>query len=288
MTIQSIRQLLDKLSGGRNTPQISHTLPPWKKQLHRVAVVAERVLDSINKPKTKNDEVVRYLLMDLLDTLSAQGIVERSPFSEYSDRVGTFEDQFYISWKTLGSTVFLDDRDTQRSVYSWGKTVHKNRAILPHSGSLNWGIRILQAQPPVIIGANPVGWEMALPRLMAQLIDENIWQSIQIPVLLREFHQILLDFYLVDLPPSEAMSVQWKRMRHNGLSHLACLATSPEVVGYPDVMRARFIWMQTCVYYALIRGKLHRIGLDLDPSDSAELDEALEKLLSYFTSEALR
>lgn len=266
-------------------PVFGSPLLAWRSQLPVVAHRALDVLDLLAKPKTQNALMLRYIVIDLLDVLAGLRIIPNSPLCAYGDLYGSFDDHFCHSWHNLACEVFTHDSASQRQSYAWAKAIHTTRQFNPTHENLHVGIKIWDTQPSLIVGPSPVAWDMAVPRLLAYFYSDSLWNATLHPLYLDEAYQLMAEFSTVPLTPAQTATVLWKRIRHTGLGHLSYVLTAPTHICPDTLAGARYAWMQNCLYYALIRGKLDHMSAAEPAATQAllQLDAALAvhiKLLS--------
>lgn len=261
--------------------------PPWMQQLSVVERCAKKALAEIGRPTQQNSQVFRYLLLDLLDVLSTHNTSSKSPFNEYAEYTGSFDDHARLAWDDLGKALFSKNRTIWRGLKIWARRVYCEQELEPTEKELVMGMFIWDSQPQLVIGPSPTTWDMALPRLMAVLFNEKMWHASKNIADQHLLNELVRNACISDLVPNVAMDVCWRRLRQHGYMYISHAmerksdGAEPLVVDY-TLLAARFAWMQTILYYVLVQGKLARVGMENCTASQRELKQELTALILLF------
>ena len=281
-----VPQLLKHYFGGssltlRLVPNLAYV-----ETLETLAVDASKLLHLLPIPKTANELTKRYLVIDLLDLLTSTMITKQNPLAKYAELTGGFADQFVYAWNELTTIMFIND-PRQLQMQRWAHRIYEQRKFPISEDELQWGLLIWQQQPSVLPGPAPTSWEMALPRLMAYCFTDEVYYTAQADNGKNEFYQILQDSIVLGMSADKGIAVQHKRILYHGANYLKTHAADTSYRITPDYISARFIWFQTILYYALIRGKLQRVtttmSIEVAEAFSA-LDTTLDVLLTLLST----
>jgi hypothetical protein len=261
---------------------------PWQHQLAVVAEAATAVWQVLPAPVAPNDFIRRYLLLDLLDLLVSHGLACPSPLDAYVEQPGAFDAHMGLAWKNL-YMLFFPKLIVYKEIDRWTRTLYKQRVLSSMDDELQWGLLVWGQLPVDLLGPSPTSWDVALPRLMAYLFTKQVWFDARTADDTAAFYDVLkASFAGCTMPAHQAMNVQWKRLCYHGHRHIRQHLTRVEYSEYPSFVSARFVWLHTCFYYALIRGKLSRVSAPITPAaDTAlqTLDASLETLITLLISE---
>ena len=268
------------------------TLIEWRRQLPIIAACAYDVLADTRRPgdrvEDQNENVLRYIVLDLLDVLAGLRVIPRSPLDSYGDATGSFNDQFIHSWTDLCHAPLAHNAPAQRSALAWGRAIYQAQTFDPGVGMLHEGIKIWDTQPDLIVSPSPATWEMAIPRMIAYFYNDTLWHQAHISIYLDEAYQLMENFHDFSHSALVAANMLHRRIRHMGLGHLSRVLTAPDAQIQPHVAGARYAWMQNGLYYALIRGKIERMSAShqryKNLASLQNLDAALEAHLTLLST----